>query len=348
MPTFPISLSASPFHFLFFLLPILLPVSSISHETLTTANPNFDPQINVLGDATISDDGSRIQLTNPHPSSSGILFYNNPSRFLSSRAIKMPSFSTEFDFSFTGNGRGISLIMGPSNFASKFLDFGSIDFSDEKGSIGIEFSTSIDSKLGDYNTTRTSITVNKGPSTLLVTKIGEKLKSWIDYDSSSNRLEIRLGKLDDERRPNDPIIAYSIDLSKMWQDKGVFVGLGSRNGINTSEICNVYSWRFRLRKVPNWMHSLPADPNGYKGEDVDENLKVHRRKVCPLTILAGMIFATVCGALMAFVMLYLWAIFVNKDTVFPIEGDIQIQPLDFKYEKIHIIVEQDEEKALKN
>ncbi|WCJ19753.1 hypothetical protein M5689_002031 [Euphorbia peplus] len=338
MPTFPISIPTFPFHLFIFLLPILL-------QTLTltaAANPNFTPQISALGDATISGDGSHIQLTNPHPSSSGILLYNT-SRFLSSNEIKMPSFSTAFEFSVSGNGNGISLIMGPFNFAKKYLGFGPIDVSGEFGHLGIEFSTS----FGDSNTTHVSVTVNNGAPTFFVLKVGEKMKSWVDYDSTSKRLEIRLGRLDDRRRPYDPIIAYSIDLSKMWQDKGVFVGLGSRNGVNTSVVCNVYSWRFRLRNVPFRMHSLPADPNGYKGGNGGEDLKVHRRKICPLTILAGMFLATVCGALMGFVVLYIWAIFVNRHTVFPIEGELQVQPLDFKYEKIHIIVEQDE-KVVKN
>lgn len=256
----------------------------------------------------------------------------------------MVSFSTEFSFSLTGNGNGLSLVMGPYNFASKFLGQGPFGVLSEKGCLGIEFDTSVDSNVDDFNASLVAVSLSSVSSLHLVTNSGEKLKSWVDYDATSKRLEVRLSKLGD-KRPYSPIIAYSIDLSKLWGDNEVYVALGSFNG-NASETCNLYSWRFRLRKVPNSMHSFPADPHGYMDEH-NEDIAVHKRSFCPLTILAGMIFATGCGALLAFVVLFVWAIFVNSNTVFPIEGKDNARPVDFRYEKINVVVEKDA-KVVKN
>ncbi|KDP44843.1 hypothetical protein JCGZ_01343 [Jatropha curcas] len=343
MATFLIFRSTLPFCFLIFYLLTLYPISSQSLVTLITGNPNFDPQIVLLGDATISDDGSRVQLTSPNASSSGLLLHKNPFKFLSSNAGKKTSFSTEFVFSFTGNAVGLSLVMGLYNFESKFLGQGPLNVSEEKGYLCIKFGVSTDSNVGDSNTIIVSVTVDNEPSTHFTTKSGEKLRSWIDYDASSRRLEVRLSKLSD-KRPYNPIMAYSIDLYKMWEDNEVYVGLGSKHNGNLSDKSYVYSWRFRLRKIPYWMHSLPVNPNASK-DNSNEIVKVQRRKFCPLTILAGMIFATGCGALLAFAVLFAWAIFVSRRTVFPIDGDVQ--PVDFRYQKVCVVVEKDE-KVLKN
>ncbi|KAK1570973.1 hypothetical protein Q3G72_010024 [Acer saccharum] len=93
-----------------------------------------------------------------------------------------------------------------------------------------------------------------------------------------------------------------------------------------------------LRSVPYGMHSLPADPRGY-GKVHGEGFGDHKRSICPLRILAGLIFATGCAALLAFVMLFVWAIVVNKHTEFPTK--IQVHPEDFKYEKIIVVEDED-------
>ncbi len=52
-----------------------------------------------------------------------------------------------------------------------------------------------------------------------------------------------------------------------------------------------------------------------------------------------------CGALFAFMVLFVWAIYVNRRTVFPIEGNVQ--PVAFRYEKFSVVVEKDG-KVVKN
>ncbi|CAK7325788.1 unnamed protein product [Dovyalis caffra] len=339
MAKFPLSRSTLPFNLLILMLHLLSPISTLSVVTLTSKNPNFDPQITLLGDAKLSSDGSHVQLTSSFPSSSGFLVYKNPLKFLSSSPAKATSFSTEFSFSISGNGNGLSLLMGSRNFALKNLGQGQFGVLSEKSYLGVEFGSLKDSNVGDLNASLVAASGSNVSSSMhLETNSGVKLKSWVDYDVTSKRLEIRLSKLGDER-PSNPAIAYSIDLSKMWGDNEVYVALQSFNG-QSSETCSVYSWRFRLRKVPKWMHSLPADPHGYVDKPKEE-LRVHKRRFCPLSILAGIIFVTGCGALLAFAVLFAWAVFVNRHTVFPTEGDAK--PVDFKYEKISVVVEKDGE-----
>ncbi|XP_002530403.2 lectin-like protein LEC [Ricinus communis] len=340
MATFPIAKSALPFHLLIFHLLTLYPIYTLSLETLITSNRNFDPQTVLLGNATISGNGSSVQLTTPNASSSGLLLYKNPFRLHSSTPSKPMSFSTEFEFSFTGNLIGLSLVMGPFNFVSNFMGQGAVDSVNKKGYLGIEFGYSRDGNDGNSTKILVLIRVNNEPLGHVWTERGQRMKAWIDYDASSKRIEIRINELNG-KRPYDPFAAYALDLSKMWSDNEAFVVLGSNNGGNPSGTCNVYSWRFRLRKVPNWMHSLPVNPHGSMHNDNSDNerLRVHKRKFCPLTILAGLIFASGCVALLAFVGLYMWPIFVNRRSAFPLEG--KMQRMDFRYEKISVVVEKD-------
>jgi hypothetical protein len=45
--------------------------------------------------------------------------------------------------------------------------------------------------------------------------------------------------------------------------------------------------------------------------------------------------------MLAFAVLFVWAVFVNRHTVFPAKGNVK--PVDFKYEKISVVVEKDGE-----
>lgn len=265
--------------------------------------------------------------------------YKHPFKFPSFSPAKATSFSTEFSFSISGKGNGLSLLMGSRNFALRVLGQGKSGVLSEKSYLGVEIGSLSDSNVGDFNASLVAVGVSNASSSVhLETNTGEKLKSWVDYKVSLKRLEVRLSKVGDER-PHNPTIAYSIDLSKTWGDNEVYVALQSFNG-KSLETCIVYSWRFRLRKVPNRMHSLPADPHGYVDEP-NEELRVHKRRFCPLSVLAGIIFVTGCGAMLAFAVLFVWAVFVNRHTVFPTKGNVK--PVDFKYEKISVVVEKDGE-----
>ena len=323
--------------------------SQIQNQTLTNS-PNFDPEIALLGDAKFVADHSHVQLLTPLPSSSGLLLYNNPFKFLHPTRSKTTSFSTDFSFSITaarggnGNGDGLAFVIFPYHSAFKFVGQGPFGVSSEKKYLGIEFDTKMDDNVGDVNANHVGVDVNSlvsvsvgNVSSLnLVLNNGEKLKAWIDYDLISKTIEVRLSKFRDSR-PYSPVLTYHIDLLKMWGNEDVYVGIFSSNGLS-EQTSSVFSWNFRLRSAPYWMHSLPADPRGYVDEHA-ERLREHKRSICPLKVFAGVIFGTGCAALMAFLILSVWSIFVNRDSVFPAE--YQIRPADFRYKKINVIVEED-------
>lgn len=325
MADFTYSTYSSPFScFLLFFsslsLTLILIPKPISSSALhsPTKTPNFDSEIALYGDAELAgdDDGARVRLTRPSLSSSGLLLRRIPFRLLDPNGHPT-SFSTDFAFSVTpGDGDGVELVFVPADFGSRVS--------------------------GESN--RLVVAVVNASSADLGLKDGEKLKSWIDYDASSKRLEVRLAKFG-ESRPYDPKIAYAMDLPAMWKsDEDVLIGISSSTD-NSPRIITIFSWNFRLRSFPNSMHSLPADPRGH-GQHFSDHQK---RRVCPLAVLGGLIFATVCGALMAFAVLFLWAVIAsNKHTVSPADHQSHVKSSGFRYEKIGVVVEKDSDDDVKN
>ncbi|KAE9592024.1 putative non-specific serine/threonine protein kinase [Lupinus albus] len=166
-------------------------------------------------------------------------------------------------------------------------------------------------------------------------KSGEKLHAWIDYEASSRRLEVRLSQYD-HSRPSDPMLWHTINFSNLWKAKEMFVGFSPVKS-DSSEACSLYSWSFILRHLPYWMHSEPLDP---KHLAIQETVfqEVKPRSDCLLRILAAMIFGAGCGALTAFIMLYVWTIFGNSRPVVPEE--YVMQPIECEYKKVNVVVEK--------
>ncbi|KAM1126174.1 L-type lectin-domain containing receptor kinase VIII.2-like [Malus sylvestris] len=357
MANFTISLCNFPFIFLLsssYFLTLTLAAEPISssepkppNNSSGNPNPNFDSEIFLLGDAALAGGGSYVNITRPSVSSSGLLLRRKPFKFIYGNLSNPASFSTEFAFSMTpGGGDGLLLVFAPGDLGSRLSGKGPFGINGEDRFLGIEFDTEMNGDMNDLNANHIGVDVGSFVSLAvgnvselnLVLNSGEKLKCWIDYDASSKRLEIRLGKVD-ESRPYNPITAYGIDLSGMWRDEDVYVGISSSNSNgNSSQISSVYSWNFRLRNVPKSMHSLPVNPRVYL-DGHGKSLSMDKRGVCPLTVLAGMIFVTGCGALVAFVVLFLSAIIISRHTEFPAE--LPAKPVDFRYEKIDVVVEKD-------
>ncbi|PON96441.1 Concanavalin A-like lectin/glucanase domain containing protein [Trema orientale] len=114
------------------------------------ANPNFEHQIALIGDAEFVDGGSYVKLT--------------------------PPFCFE-------NGEDLMLVLVPNYFGSRFSGGGSFGLSMEKKFMGIEFDVAIDEKVGDLNMNHihvgsfVSVAVVNVCSIDLVLNSGEKLKS---------------------------------------------------------------------------------------------------------------------------------------------------------------------------
>lgn len=306
---------------------------------------NYVSEIALYGDAKVVNDGLSLQISGPSVSSAGRVMYKKPIKLLDGIPTKLVSFSSSFSFSMSPeNGDGLAFIMVPIRFPLNVFNGGSFGLLSERKFrvLVVEFDTLMDDKYGDVNgnhvgidmSSLVSVKVRNVSSIKLVLNSGEKLQAWIDYEVGLRRLEVRLSKLG-ERKPVDPLLFYPIDLSRIWKEKEVFVGLSSSNG-NSSQKCNVYSWSFEQRQVPQWMHSQPLDPNAY--EEKKKELIVNKRSDCLLRILAALIFGTGCGALGAFFILFAWTVFGNRRPIMPEE--FAVKPLEYEYKKFNVIVDK--------
>lgn len=314
-------------------------------------DPKLLSNIAFYGDAKVVNGGGyAVQLTNSVSSGAGRVMYKKPIKLVEGKPQKLVSFSTYFSFSVSpGNSDVLAFVMVPSSFSvNKFCNcsFG-LNLGMGKGKakvLAVKFYTLRDAKNDSLINVHAGIDVGSlvsakvsNTSTInLALSNGNKSHAWIDYEAGSRRLEVRLSQFGDFR-PSDPLFWYPIDMSKMWEDDEAFVGL-SASSWNSSQDCLLYSWSFEQRHIPQWMHSEPLDPKAFA-----KNTKtptVQKRKDCLMRVLAALIFGAACGALAAFTGLYLWTIFGNKRPVVPEEYAVQVQPVDFEYKKVKIVVDK--------
>ncbi|KAM1198340.1 hypothetical protein ACFX2J_009715 [Malus domestica] len=302
---------------------------------------NFGSDIALYGDAEVVNGGYAVQLTSSVSSSAGRAVYKKPMKLYEGKPRKSVSFLTSFSFSISnGGGDGLAFVVVPKGFNLSL--FGNSSFglslrngeskfkvvavkfdalSDGKVHVGIDVGSSVSAKVSNVSAK------NLGPSS------GNKTQGWIDYEAGSNRLEVRLSKFGGPK-PVDPLLWYPIDLSKMWGDKEVFVGLSAMSR-NSSQTCSVYSWSFEQRHVPHWMHSQPLDPKAVAKNSKAEALE--KKKDCTKRAFGAMVFGVACGALASFVGLYLWTVFGNRRPVVP-EGYAE-KSKEFEYEKMKVVAD---------
>lgn len=299
-------------------------------------DPNFESNITLFGDAKVVPSESRVQLTNSVESSAGRVVYKKPIKLVEGKSGRFASISTYFSFSMSaenGGGDGLVFFMAPRS--SNFRVFGgkgesnvsivAVEFDALKNHVGI-----------DVGSLEKSVKVRNLAPFHLVLNHGKKLHTWIDFEASSKRLEIRLNHSGDIK-PVAPLLSYNLDLFKMWGDEEIFVGLSSSNG-NSSQSCSIYSWSFKSRHLPNWMHSQPLDPKAL----ITKNPKIPtddgEKSDCLLKVLGALVSGVVFGALATFGGMYLWRMFGKRRPVVPEE--CAMHPVDFEYKKFQVVVEK--------
>lgn len=321
----------------------------------------FEPNIALYGDAKVVNGGYAVQLTGSVSSSAGRVMYKKPIKLVQGIYRNLISFSTYFSFSLSpDNGDGLAFVMVPSGFNGS--EFGNSSYGLSLGLgksklkvVAVKFNT-----LRDVNDglVKNHVGIGVGSvvsaelsnaSAINLSRNSEKTHAWIDYEAVSKRLEVRLSH-DGNLRPSSPLISYLIDLSEVWEDEEVslskkkdeevFVGFSSSTG-NSSQTCFIYSWSFKLRRVPNRMHSEPVDPKAFAKNT--KGLTVEKRSDCFLRVLAAMIFGAGFGALGACTVLYLWTVFGNRRPIVPEElamDELAMKPVDFEYKKVKVVVDK--------
>ncbi|KAK7256836.1 hypothetical protein RIF29_30364 [Crotalaria pallida] len=342
--------SFSTFHYfipltfliLFLKTQALDPFSSFSFKGFEK-DPKFESSLGLYGNAKVLNDGSEVLLNG-----SGKIMSKKPIKLVEGKSKEAVSFSTYFAFSISlDDADGMAFVMVPSGFEGEVFDNSSSTFGlREKGFkvIGVKFSASKDGNNG--GSAFCIVSINVGNSVIAKTRndssvnvglrSGEKLHAWIDYEASSRRLEVRLSQYGNSR-PSDALLWHTINFSNVWDAKEMFVGFSPVKDVS-SQACSLYSWSFIVRQFPHWMHSEPLDPKVIAKKDTIETSTVKPRSDCLLRVLAAMIFGAGCGALTAFVMLYVWTIFGNRRPVVPEE--YVMQPVDFEYKKVNIVVDK--------
>ncbi|KAA0045070.1 hypothetical protein IC582_020333 [Cucumis melo] len=352
--------------FLFFFL-FFKSIHSLSSPSFSLSgfhgDPQFELNVALYGGAAVVGGGA-LQLAS---SSGGRIIYKKPIRLLRGKPRRLMSFSTDFSFSLSPNSgeNGLGFVIVPSSFnVSSFGDgpfgfhFGS-EMKQKLNMILVKFTTSSDAENGDLIKTLVGIDVGYKSNKSLADSgnfsnsswasiRGKNLHAWIDYEVGSRQLEVRLAENSNNKRPFAPLLSYPIDLSQIWgENEEVLVGLSSSKG-NPSQPCLVYSWSFKVKSIPNWMHSEPLDPKtiAVARESDPESVVKEEGKNCLMKVVAATIFGTGCGALTAFVGLYLWTIFGNRRPVVPEE--FAVQQMDVKYKKVVVLDKAIEDDGSRN
>ncbi|KAK3183055.1 hypothetical protein Dsin_030341 [Dipteronia sinensis] len=185
----------------------------------------------------------------------------------------------------------------------------------------VEFDTSLDAEYDDLNGNHVGIDVDSLLSVKVCNisvqnmflNIGKKLDSWIDYEASVKRLEVRLSH--SSHKPVSPLLSYSIDLLKIWNDAESVCGIDLFQWQYYADMFCVYSWTFKSMHVPQWMHSQPLDTNEFANDTKFSQVLFPKRTDCLPIEFAALFFGTACGAFGTFIVLYLCSIFRERRPV---------------------------------
>ena len=197
-------------------------------------------QLTLNGSATQIQDA--LRLTSAQKAQAGNVFFNKPIRVTDDT-----SFSTEFQFQISGGtdgADGFTFILQNDRQGDNALgdDGGGVGYRDLEQSIAIEFDTY--KGVGDPNNNHISILRDGNTSNALINADsifdlngGEILNAWIDYEGSSDVLEVYLS--DTTVKPETSLLSSNIDLTSVVGDRAFF-GFGAATGgqVNNHDILN--------------------------------------------------------------------------------------------------------------
>ncbi|KAL8243263.1 hypothetical protein R6Q59_009521 [Mikania micrantha] len=199
--------------------------------------------------------------SNPPFPNTGRIFYKHPIRFLDFNSTF--SFSTHFSFiiipppphCLSGEGIAFLITSGPHSLPYSIGSIGlpqSIQNSRDYSFLAVEFDTNFDQDLGDINGNHVGMDLDSVLSVASVDlmsigvdlKSGKPVNSWIEYNSSQKVIEVWVGY--NEVKPDNPILAAPMDLSKRFQrfHRFMYVGFSASNGRGSS-VHLVKNWEFK-------------------------------------------------------------------------------------------------------
>ncbi|XP_022748285.1 L-type lectin-domain containing receptor kinase S.4-like [Durio zibethinus] len=238
--------------------------------------------MSLTGVADIANNGL-LCLTNTSIRVSGHAFYSSPIQFKnSSNSSQVFSFSTAFAFAMVPEfpklgGHGLAFTLSPSKnlsgFPSQYLGLLNVTDNGKTSNhiFAVEFDTVKDLELDDMDDNHIGINLNSMVSNAsasaayslensteqeLILKSGKLIQAWIDYDSTRNRLEVKISPFSE--KPRSSILSFDVDLSQILEDS-MFVGFSASTGLLSSSHY-VLGWSFNMGGQAESL-SLPSLPS---------------------------------------------------------------------------------------
>ena len=222
------------------------------------------------GDAHVvaTADGSVLRVTHAASGQSGSAFTTTQVRLLNDG-----SFSTAFSFRFSGqtNGGADGLVFTVQNVDDRAGGAGGgIGYQGLSPSVGVELDNWDNGRPGDPSNNHVGIDVDGNMTSDPVQDLnplginlddGQVKYAWVDYDGSSNQLEVRLATSD--VRPAAALLTKNIDVPHVLGDvDNAFIGFTSGTGAAWANH-DVISWSFRNCYQPLGVDRSPvADAGG--------------------------------------------------------------------------------------
>ncbi|KAI5059801.1 hypothetical protein GOP47_0026120 [Adiantum capillus-veneris] len=260
----------------------------VCSQNVSFTFPDFSSTENllILGNTTISEDGSSLFMTYNSSGATGPYFI---SRVLYSTPILMhnlsqglaTSFSTSFTFSIATNqtditADGFTFVVAPNNLlpttrSASGAAMGLFDVDFYKGSnasmlqiVAVEYDTFLNLEYVDPDDNHVGLDINSLTSTinqslpselvLKSTNVSRRLITWIDYDAVAHQLDVHLAVAPALKESATKVLSYS-KLSLWDHVKGTsFVGFTAGTGIFREKNA-IHDWNFT-----SWLVSVPDQP----------------------------------------------------------------------------------------
>lgn len=183
------------------------------------------------------------------------------------------------------------------------------------------------------------------------------LHAWIDYhsnNSSSNpatdTLHVRLAATRipttshhpaPAPTPTPPLLSYPLHLPPFLRRGPILAGFRTSSGN-----CTLFTWAFRA--APNRMHSMPLNPTDLLTTPPPERVAsararapaLDRRYSSPWGAALSLLLAAAAGAMLTFLVLFLWYSVSKRRPVAPVE--YPMHPSHLVYEKIVLVGVKDD------
>jgi hypothetical protein len=270
--------------------------------------------ISLNGASEIEDSGI-LRLTNETQRVLGHAFYSRPIQFKNSTDGKALSFSTAFAFAIvnqnpTFGGHGLAFTISrtkelPGALPNQYL--GLCNASDVRNSsnhhmFAVEFDTVLDLELDDINGNHVGIDIDslvsnksvpaayfddKNSKHDLDLNSGQVIQAWIEYDSPSNRLDVKLSP--SSVKPISTLLSLQVDLSAILEES-MYIGFSASTGLLASSHY-IMGWSFKMNGEAKSLHlnELPSLP-GPKGDHTALKIGVSVSASAVIILVIGLSF----------------------------------------------------------